>query len=174
MSDAIPLSRVVRMHEVPPAGRVVSLVADPAQRVALAEALDILSVDALEAELTVTQTRRGARVKGTLRAEVVQACVVTLDPVPATISETIDLSFVRSEDLPPPGAEIAVDPMAADPPDVFDGEALDLGALVTEHLALGLDPYPRKPGATFEATDPDGGAAPESPFAALSRLKDRR
>jgi hypothetical protein len=46
---------------------------------------------------------------------------------------------------------------------------VDLGALATEFLILGLDPYPRKAGAVFQ---PPARAQPdESPFAALAKLK---
>ena len=51
------------------------------------------------------------------------------------------------------------------------GGVVDLGALATEFLILGLDPYPRKPGAVFEAPQevkPDPG-----PFAALAGLKEK-
>ena len=52
------------------------------------------------------------------------------------------------------------------------GGSIDLGALATEFLILGLDPYPRKPGATFQ---PPADAKPEeSPFAALAALKKGR
>jgi hypothetical protein len=49
---------------------------------------------------------------------------------------------------------------------------VDLGALATEFLLLGLDPYPRKPGAVFE---PPRDNRPEpGPFAGLAGLiKDR-
>jgi hypothetical protein len=49
------------------------------------------------------------------------------------------------------------------------GGTVDLGALATEFLILGLDPYPRKPGATFQP--PGGASADEGPFAALAKLK---
>ncbi len=57
-----------------------------------------------------------------------------------------------------------------DPPDPLLGSAVDLAAVVTEFLALAIDPYPRKPGAVFvtpvELKDPTA-----SPFAALDKLK---
>ena len=34
-------------------------------------------------------------------------------------------------------------------PERLIGDVVDLGALATEFLILGLDPYPRKAGATF-------------------------
>ena len=52
-----------------------------------------------------------------------------------------------------------------DPDPVVDGK-IDLGALAAEFFALGLDPYPRKPGAEFVA--PVAQAPPDSPFTALA------
>ena len=62
--------------------------------------------------------------------------------------------------------ELAVE----DPPELIVNGTIDLGALATEFLVLGLDPYPRKAGAVFEPvlapTDPE-----DHPFAALAKLK---
>jgi uncharacterized metal-binding protein YceD (DUF177 family) len=61
-----------------------------------------------------------------------------------------------------------MDPEADDPPDVLEGETIDVSGYVLEHLALELDPFPRKPGAVFENPLP---TAEISPFAALKALK---
>jgi hypothetical protein len=46
---------------------------------------------------------------------------------------------------------------------------VDLGAIASEFLILGIDPYPRKPGVVFEPNlEREAGA---SPFAALAALK---
>jgi len=58
-----------------------------------------------------------------------------------------------------------------DPDPVIDGK-IDLGALATEFFALGLDPYPRKPGVEFVA--PAESAPPDSPFAALAARPAKR
>jgi uncharacterized metal-binding protein YceD (DUF177 family) len=57
---------------------------------------------------------------------------------------------------------------AVDPPDLIEDGIIDLGGYVVEHLALELDPFPRKPGAEF--TPPETDPEP-SPFAVLARLK---
>jgi len=49
------------------------------------------------------------------------------------------------------------------------GNAVDLGAIATEFLILGLDPYPRKPDVVFET--PPAGDEPAHLFAALAGLK---
>ena len=54
-------------------------------------------------------------------------------------------------------------------PEPLIGGTVDLGALATEFLILGLDPYPRKPGATFQP--PGNASSDEGPFAALGKLK---
>ena len=56
-------------------------------------------------------------------------------------------------------------------PEPIVNGAIDLGKLATEFLVLGIDTYPRKPGAAFAApeTPPDPD---EHPFAALRALKE--
>ena len=49
------------------------------------------------------------------------------------------------------------------PDEIVNGQ-IDLGALTAEFLALGLDPYPRKPGVDFSYQDP--ADEKDSPFAA--------
>ena len=56
-----------------------------------------------------------------------------------------------------------------DAPEPLVGNAIDLGAIATEFLILGLDPYPRKPDVVFET--PPAGDEPAHPFAALAGLK---
>jgi hypothetical protein len=58
-----------------------------------------------------------------------------------------------------------------DPPDPIVNGRIDLGALASEFLALGLDPYPRKPGVEFKSLTEDADDARPSPFAVLGKLK---
>jgi hypothetical protein len=119
----------------------------------------------------------GWRIEGRLSAELVQSCVVTLDPVVQRIDEAVARDYVPEEDHRPP-AEIDLDPDAEDEPDPF-GAVIDPGVLALEALALVLDPYPRAPGvpsAEYAAAPP--GAAPLDggdlkPFAKLAVLKEK-
>jgi hypothetical protein len=54
-------------------------------------------------------------------------------------------------------------------PEVLVGGGIGLGAIATEFLILGLDPYPRKPDATFQGSPVGDDAA--HPFAPLAALK---
>ena len=176
MISHFPLTRRLQVAEIPPEGVLVSVRTIARERRALADDLGILAILRLEARLEVSPWRRsGVRVVGELEADVEQRCVVTLDPVAQKVREPIDLTFRPAGDAPrQPVAGEVYDPLAADPPETFSGGVIDLGALVAEHLALALDPYPRKPGAVFEPLDETGESVPagDSPFAVLSRLKD--
>lgn len=146
------------------------LEADAPVRARIARALDLQALDRLEAEVSVAPAAQGYEAQGTLHAHVTQTCGVTLEPLPAELSTDFAVRFVEAEAAEPAEAqrEVVVALEDEDPPDEIEGGVVDLGAYVVEHLALALDPFPRKPGAVFEA--PEQAAEP-SPFAALARLK---
>jgi hypothetical protein len=107
-------------------------------------------------------------VVGRVSATVGQICVVTLEPLENEIDESIDLVFMPAGAFPlVGGGEVEVP--AVDVPEVLVGGGIDLGAIATEFLILGLDPYPRKPDATFQG--PAVGDDAAQPFASLAALK---
>lgn len=143
---------VVRIDKLPAGGRSIVVDADESERTAIAEAMNILSVERFTASLTVTPLRGGLRALGHLKAEAMQASVVSFEPVAETISEDIDRVFLpapREKQAPAAGAEIYVDLENDDFPDHIDGPEVDLSALLLETLALALDPYPRLPDETL-------------------------
>jgi hypothetical protein len=148
------------------------LVADARARDAIAAALDFESLDALEADIAFAPWLDGAAIEGRWQAEIVQICSVSLAPFTTLLAGNFLVRVVPpgSPNAPAVEQEIVIDPDAEDPPDELAGETIDLGGYVVEHLALELDPFPRKPGAEFDA--PAGPAAP-SPFDVLARLKDK-
>jgi uncharacterized metal-binding protein YceD (DUF177 family) len=146
------------------------LEADALVRARIARALDLQALDRLQAEVSVAPAAQGFEARGTLHAELTQTCGVTLEPLPADLRTDFAVRFVEAAEAEPvePTHEVVVTLEDADPPDLIEGGVVDLGAYVVEHLALALDPFPRKPGVVFEA--PAQEAEP-SPFAALARLK---
>lgn len=162
----------LRLHELKSGPVSIRLEPDEAARGAIARQLGLPGLPALTARLTVRPWLDGAELSGVVEATVTQVCGVTLEPFDAVVSAEIE---VRAVPTGSPnagegeGAEINVDPDAPDPPDVLEGDALDLAHYVTEYLALEIDPFPRKPGATFEYQAPD---ADISPFSVLKALKD--
>jgi uncharacterized metal-binding protein YceD (DUF177 family) len=174
MTDSKPLwSRRLALDEVPESGLHVDLAADATTRAALAQAAGLRDLPHLEASLDVSRYgRAGLRVEGEMSATVGQTCVVSLEPIESEIREPIDLVFAPSS-----GAGALADEKGeatmrfgdAEPPEPLVGGEVDLGAIVTEFLMLGIDPYPRKEGVAFDA--PRNAEAGPKPFAALAALR---
>ncbi|MGB3146878.1 MAG: DUF177 domain-containing protein, partial [Paracoccaceae bacterium] len=107
-----------------------------------------------------------------LTADVVQPCVVSLQPVPASLSEPVTRRYLA--DWQEPEAEETE--MAEDDTQEPLGEVIDLGLAMTEALSLALPLYPRAKGAAFEGlVIAEEGAEPLSdqkikPFAGLADL----
>ena len=177
MTEAEPFSRVVRVDALPKDGQSVAIEASPAERQALASLYKLPAIAVLRASLSLSRAGRGGvRVTGAVHGELTQICVVSLEPFPATVDEDVDVRFApRSEDdaarrpSEEPETFSTVDQDEPDP--IVDGK-IDLGALAAEFFALGLDPYPRKPGASF--IPPDATREQESPFSALADPAKRR
>ena len=172
MTEAGPFSRIARVDALPREGQTVTIEAAPAEREALASFLGLPAIAALTATLKLEpQGCGGARVTGSVHGECTQTCVVSLEPIPATVDEAVDVRFApkaaADSRSPGPRETQTVSFEDDDEPDALIDGKIDLGALAAEFFALGLDPYPRKPGATFEE-----GAKSEptdSPFAALAQ-----
>jgi len=151
--------------------------ADAAERAALADRFSLLRLDRLWASVHARAKGPGGLivVEGRFEARVVQACVVTLEPVTAELADSFTLTFKRSRG---PGdaarKEVFVEVEAAEPPEIIETDDLDLGEVVAQLVAVALDPYPRAPGAHLEADgDRDDEAARVTPFGALADLKRR-
>jgi hypothetical protein len=171
MTEAVPFSRVVRVDAIPPEGQTVTVEAARAEREALASFYDLPAVAALTATLRLERWGQGgAHVTGAVHGALTQICVVSLEPFPAIVDEAVDVRFApetAAESRPQAAKETTLSLADEDEPDpVIDGK-IDLGALAAEFFALGLDPYPRKPGATFEESTESEPA--DSPFSALAK-----
>jgi hypothetical protein len=162
----------VRRDDVPESGLHLDLVADAATRAAIAAVAGLRDLPRLAASFDVARHGNGLRVEGEVSATVVQSCVVTLEPIVNEVCEPIDLMFVSPSGSATASTDIAeaLDPAAADEPELLVDGTADLGTAATEFLLLGIDPYPRKPGVVF---DPPASADDPAahPFAALAALK---
>lgn len=174
-----PLSRIVMVDRL----RVdivteMTVTADADERAALAEINGLERVDRLEGRFRIARQAGGVQVTGEVEAEVVQTCVVSLEPFPAVVREPVDVRFAPEAEVDALEAAAArrsgdgledVADLADVPDPIIDGR-IDIGVLTAEFLSLGLDPHPRKPGAVFAAeTDAEESEAASkvSPFAAL-------
>ena len=115
------------------------------------------------------------RLSGQFEADLVQACVVTLEPLRSRIVEPFEQLYSLAELAAREDLEIEVAPEDEDPPEPVGPDGVDVGELVAQQLAVAIDPYPRSEGASLEALREAGLAGEtegaEGPFAALAPLK---
>ena len=173
------LSQPIRADAVPAAGIENRLEASAEERSAIAQALDLADLDLLVFTYTLERVEGGKiRLRGELQAVCRQHCVVTLDPVEATISERSEIDFWPQDQLAlleEQAGEDGVDILLDGPEPIVDG-VIDPGQLAYEIFASSLDPYPRISGAEFKTVkaDPALDKEKDSPFAALQILKDKK
>ncbi|MGD1934495.1 MAG: DUF177 domain-containing protein [Candidatus Phaeomarinobacter sp.] len=141
---------------------------------AVAERLGLQAITRFDIRSEVTPWRgSGARLSGSFDADVVQTCVVSLDPVPAHVSDSFEVRYLPAKMIeePKPGQELDVNPDEDEPEPLGgdNGTSFDAGDVAVQYLSLALDPYPRK----ADASIPDEATSPEepSPFAVLASLK---
>jgi uncharacterized metal-binding protein YceD (DUF177 family) len=169
-------SRPIEIKDIGADGVCRQIKADACEREALARRFGLVSLDRLSASVTVSAISRTLfRVAGSFEAEVVQSCVVTLDSVPTRLVESFSALF--GEGGPGMAALVEADE-EEDAPEPIEGDAIDLGETVAQHLSLALNPYPRKPGASLPGEYAAGPHGAESgrvkPFAGLDALKRGR
>jgi uncharacterized metal-binding protein YceD (DUF177 family) len=162
----IEFSRPLQVDRVPKLGSTEKLAADPEELKALAKRLKIPALHSLTAEIRATPWRGGGmKLEGHITADLEQVSVISLEPFREAVSVPLARYFL------PPGA--VADNEQEDDADPIDNGWIDLGDVVTETLALDLDPYPRKPGEDFRGHVEDDGVTDKapSPFAVLAAKK---
>jgi uncharacterized metal-binding protein YceD (DUF177 family) len=177
IQPAQPWHVPVRLEDVPETGLHLDLAANEQVRAGLAVLAGVAAMPRLEAVLDVVRYGNGLRATGRVSATVEQTCVVTLEPVENEVDEPIDVIFAPSTDDSAAADLEKVDGDAdliegEEPPEALSNGAADVGAIVTEFLLLGIDPYPRKPGAEFNPPAEQGATV--SPFADLAKLKSAK
>ena len=176
---------LITADEVGQRGLAIAFEANAEERAALARRLDLMALEALTAQLRfepADEAEGAIQVTGTIRAGLVQSCVVTLEPVPRTLSEPISTLYAPvPAEQPTHEVEVLAEGDEAEP---MPEDGIDVGEVVAEHLALLLDPYPRHPDApagplAYSAgdegskRDTPGDGEGAGPFAALGQLKSK-
>jgi uncharacterized metal-binding protein YceD (DUF177 family) len=166
-------SRRVPLDRIGSAGIAEKIEANADERAALASRFGWIAIEALSAEMVMSERAGGVDVEGRLLASLTQPCVVTGDPVPAVIDQKFRVRFVDPAVLAS-GEEDEVELSESDL-DVMehDGGALDLGEAVAQTLALAVDPFPRSDRAAErlkEAGVVGEDEVEKGPFAGLKGL----
>lgn len=185
------------VENIPSAGKTVKMVAGAEHLKPIAERLGILEIKSLSAEIRLTLQNAGhiLNITGNFKAEVVQECIVTLQPVTSVIEDSFEawyadhdkaVSFNRAKHnmkAMEEGDEVQILEEKDDPEALIDGQ-VDLGEVVVQFVSLALNPYPRAEGVAsdaaeapqpIEVTKKSAGAASlrPNPFAALKNWRPK-
>lgn len=159
-------SHIVRAHDVGGTPRREMLEADAAARAAVAARFDLLALERLTAAFELRREAGGVRVRGQVHGQGDQACVTTGEPVPFLRTEAVDLLLTE---VAPDGDDVELVDSDLDI-DIIDGDIIDLGEIAAQSFALGLDPYPRSPGAAAPGViSEDEARLASNPFAVLKK-----
>ncbi len=166
-------SRPIDAETISESPRLVEIGADETERRKLAGRFSLKGIEQLSARIRLARRAGVIHADGHVEAKVVQACVVTGDPLPAHVDAPFSVRYVP--DALAPAGEEDVELTAEDCDTLpLDGGRIDLGELAAETLALALDPFPRSEGADSALKDAGlDDPADTGPFAALKMLKER-
>ena len=156
-------SRPLQVDRVPALGCHERITADEKECAALAKRLDLPKIHSLSGFLKAVPWRGGGlKITGTMKAEVDQVSVISLETFTSTFEYTIERYFLSPQ---------AGNPAPDDDADIIEQGVVDLGEILAETMALELDPYPRQEGEVFSDIKELPEPAKVSPFTALSKLK---
>jgi len=177
------IERIIDLDRMARSGSALDIVASESECAALARRFGFLGLQGFAARVTV-DLRPGGQVvvEGRLRGKIIQACVLTLEPVTQELDDVFRIIFQKdlAEERDPESGEAVLNAQA-DAPEPLTGNMLDVGEIVAEQLALAAEPYPRRAGVKLEDILPKskGGGrrgAPgqqRHPFAGLAALRDK-
>jgi len=157
----------------------IEIEAGPEERAALAARFGLLSLDHLSATgvLHVFDDGHAARLEARITADVVQTCVVTLEPVASHIEEDFAIPYTRRGMAGTKGAaarEVQIQLEEEEEPEPITDDGIDVGEAVAQCLGLALDLYPRAADADalmWSLGDVLEEGERKLPFAALAKLK---
>jgi hypothetical protein len=172
--EDLPLHRLFDLGELTGAGRDVAIAAKQGDLETLARWLEVDAVKSFSAVVTLrrlSQTRISYAAE--LTADIVQSCVVTLEPIESRIARPVTRELLLTDRVRKASGVQSLTLGDEEAPEEIDSPRYDLCVPLLEDLVLAIDPYPRKEGVALAAPE-SAAAPPESPFAALKDLKIKR
>lgn len=181
MSKKLDFSFVLDVDDIQAEPRQFLLQGQEKQLSDLAKRFKLVALNSFSAAVSVYSDRKDKTIwiKGTITAELVQQCVVTLGDVPEKLDESFELMLVSPEMAEQLDEdEVYLDPEAPDY-DAFEGATVPVGDMVAQTLAVLMNPYPKQEGAEIKVPNGKGVSINEdleekpNPFAVLSKLRDK-
>ena len=176
-TDTTPFEYEYDLGDLGRSGAEITLDTNAEERARIAAWADVPAVEAFGAKVQLRKhSANRFSLDADLTADVVQECVVTLEPVKSRIEKHVHRELhLAHQTRHRPNEVIPLAAGAGDDEVPEEIESLDynLAGPLLEEFALALDPYPRAPGVEFTVpVEPE--PARENPFAVLKSLKNRR
>jgi uncharacterized metal-binding protein YceD (DUF177 family) len=162
----------------------ISLEASEIERMALKKEMNFLNVHYLKGDFKVflASSGKGIGVEGEVKAKIMQACSVTLEPVLEEFTEIVKLRYVPEnempEDLMDDEGNIIIDWSQPFEIELLQNKQIDVAVIVEEYFILGINPYPRsKEAETITSknvnllSDTQEKVSTHKPFANLLKFK---
>lgn len=168
----VPIRHMFDLGKLSHAGSQVTVVARNDELKALAHWAGVDAVKTFSANVSLRRlSQTHFDFEADMAADILQSCVVTLEPVAAHIERHIarELHFTPREHRE--RGELTLAAGDEDVPEEIANLHYDLAAPLLEEFVLAIDPYPRKEGVAFEPPSDPTDLRP-NPFAALKRLKE--
>lgn len=170
---APPLQHMIDLGDLSHAGSEITVKAKGDELALLAKWAGVDAVRSFQAIVSlrrISQTQFG--LEADLEADVVQSCVVTLEPVESHLTRHISRELHLASRWPVEEGELTLPAGDDDVPETIASPDYDVAGPLLEEFVLAIDAYPRKEGVAF-TPPPDPSEAQESPFAVLKALKEQ-
>jgi len=143
-------SRLISILDIEADGIEINISANSLECDALAKRFSVKHVQRLSAKFIFSKPKGESLPKLEARyiAEIVQICVLTLEPITNIIERKI-FCTIAEKDVFNIDEELVFTINDIDPPEFIINGFFDAGELVSEHLLLEIEPYPRVVGAEF-------------------------
>jgi len=174
MTPEPPIARLFDLNRLSEAGFETTIEPGPEDRKKLAEWADVVAVNRFLGRILLRRLSSSRfAYSGHLEADIEQSCTISLEPV----FDTIVMDFARELHLVPHvkkvidiSGELSAAAGDDEVPEEIDIPRFDIAGPLLEEFLLGIDPYPKAPGASLEVPE-DEVAKLENPFAVLKALK---
>jgi hypothetical protein len=169
-----PITRPYELGRLSQAGDEVTIEPGPEELERIADWAGVDAVEAFTAKIDLRKlTPTRFAFDADLAADIVQSCVVTLEPVRTRIARRFSRDLLQTAPAQHAAREIEIAPVDEDGREEIANLRYDLAVPILEELVLAIDPYPRAPGVSFDPpAEPD--PAESHPFAALKSLQGQQ
>ena len=143
-------SRLISILDIEADGIEINISANSLECDALAKRFSVKHVQRLSAKLIFSKPKGESlpNLEARYIAEITQICVVTLEPMTSIIESEFFCTLAEKE-ASNIDEELVFTVNDVDPPEYINNGFFDAGELVSEHLLLEIDPFPRVVGAEF-------------------------